>query len=97
MWEALLEECVPLLPGRVNVQGMLNTVKTCREQKRDESAQPVRRPRQCAYLLSETHMCAHTISSQLKKEQAQRLRKANCLLKDEKLGKESVLCKSASE
>lgn len=57
----------------------------------------VRRPRQCAYLFSETHMCMHTISSQLKMEQAQRLRELNCLFKDEKLGKESVLSESVSE
>lgn len=61
------------------------------------SVQLVRRPRQCAYLFSETHMCMHTISSQLKMEQAQRLGELNCLFKDEKLGKESVLSECVSE
>lgn len=68
-----------------------------RENKCDVSAQLVRRPRQCAYLFSETHMCTHTISSRLKMEQAQRLREPNCLFKDEKLRKESVLSDSVSE
>lgn len=58
--------------------------------------QSVRRPRQCAYLVSETHMCTHTISSQLKMKPAQRLREPNCLFKDEKLGKKSVLSESVS-
>lgn len=60
------------------------------------SVQLVRRPRQCAYLFSETHMCMHTISSQLRMKQAQRLTEPNCLFKDEKLGKESVLSESVS-
>lgn len=39
----------------------------------------------------------HTISSQLKMEEAQRLRELNCLFQDEKLGKEPVLSESVSE
>lgn len=45
---------------------------------------------------SETHMCSHTISSQLKMKQAQRLREPNCLFKDEKLGKKLALSESVS-
>lgn len=47
-------------------------------------------------IFSETHMCMHTISSQLKTKQAQRLGELTCLLKDEKLGKKSVLSESVS-
>lgn len=41
-------------------------------------------------------MCTHTISSQLKMKQAQRLQEPNCLFRDEKLGKKSVLSESVS-
>ena len=47
-------------------------------------------------IFSETHMCTHTISSQLKMKEAQRLRELTCLFKDEKLGKKSVLSESVS-
>lgn len=57
--------------------------------------QLVRRPRQCAYLFSETHMCMHTISSQFRMKQAHRLREPNCLFKDESLEK-SLRCLNLS-
>lgn len=41
-------------------------------------------------------MYTHTISSQLKMKLAQRLGEPNCLFRDEKLGKKSVLSESVS-